>query len=259
VANPFWSTYLQANNAYTWANGDVYEINAQDDVEGAATGASFSGIGVSNQPHQFLLNKVQWLYNRISGISTGLHGLQNLTFGSGNFIVPAGITALLVIGWGYGGQGGYSTGGYITGGGGGGGAGCFIDVLTVTPAQSIAWSVGGGGSAFGPDTATSGGPGNAAGFTQGLGGYGGAAGGAAIVFPGTGGEFGRTILDTGGHQFAIGGEGGASFGCGHSHFTWFGGGASNGQNGIYPGQGGGGGVGGGAGGAGGPGMIVVIY
>jgi hypothetical protein len=59
MANPTGSTYLQANNTYSWVDGDIYEIPQTDQVEGAATGASFSGLGVENQPHQVILNKVQ--------------------------------------------------------------------------------------------------------------------------------------------------------------------------------------------------------
>ena len=59
MSNPTGSTYLQANNTYTWADGDIYEIPQTDQLEGAATGASFSGLGVDNQPHQVLLNKIQ--------------------------------------------------------------------------------------------------------------------------------------------------------------------------------------------------------
>ena len=33
---------------------EIYEIQQTDPVEGAGTGASFSGIGVSNEPHQQL-------------------------------------------------------------------------------------------------------------------------------------------------------------------------------------------------------------
>jgi hypothetical protein len=62
MANPTGSTYLQANTGYTWADGDVYEIVQTDQQEGAATGASFSGIGVDNQPHQILLNKIQYTH-----------------------------------------------------------------------------------------------------------------------------------------------------------------------------------------------------
>src|SRR5262249_14975625 len=59
MANPTGSTYLQANSGYTWTDGDVYQIPQTDQQEGAGTGASFSGLGVDNQPHQVLLNKIQ--------------------------------------------------------------------------------------------------------------------------------------------------------------------------------------------------------
>jgi hypothetical protein len=60
MANPTGTTYLIANLFYSWTDGDVYEIPQTDTVEGAATGASFGGLGVDNQPHQVLLNKVQY-------------------------------------------------------------------------------------------------------------------------------------------------------------------------------------------------------
>jgi|SRR5579872_955552 len=43
---------------------EVYQIQATDPVEGAATGASFSGIGLSNQPHQQLANRTAFLKQR---------------------------------------------------------------------------------------------------------------------------------------------------------------------------------------------------
>jgi len=64
MANPTGTTYMQANNNYVWQNGDVYEIVWTDMVEGAATGASFAGLGVANQPHQILLNKVNLLQRK---------------------------------------------------------------------------------------------------------------------------------------------------------------------------------------------------
>jgi hypothetical protein len=64
MANPTGTLYLQANTSYTWTDGDVYEIPQTDTVEGAATGASFSGLGVDNQPHQLLLNKIQYTHTR---------------------------------------------------------------------------------------------------------------------------------------------------------------------------------------------------
>lgn len=61
MSNPTGSTYLTANPSYVWADGDVYEIQQTDQAEGAASGASFNGLGVENQPHQFLLNKINYL------------------------------------------------------------------------------------------------------------------------------------------------------------------------------------------------------
>jgi hypothetical protein len=43
---------------------EVYEIQQTDQVEGAAVGASFGGIGVSNQPHQQLANRTAFLKAR---------------------------------------------------------------------------------------------------------------------------------------------------------------------------------------------------
>jgi hypothetical protein len=43
---------------------EIYEIQASDSVEGAAAGASFGGIGLSNQPHQQLANRTAFLKQR---------------------------------------------------------------------------------------------------------------------------------------------------------------------------------------------------
>jgi hypothetical protein len=43
---------------------EIYQIQQSDAVEGAATGASFGGIGVSNQPHQQLANRTALLKQR---------------------------------------------------------------------------------------------------------------------------------------------------------------------------------------------------
>ncbi len=47
-----------------FSSNEIYEIQATDGVEGAASGASFSGIGVSNQPHQQLANRTAFLKQR---------------------------------------------------------------------------------------------------------------------------------------------------------------------------------------------------
>src|SRR5579872_4226191 len=69
MANPTGSTYLQANTGYVWTDGDIYEIVQTDSNEGGTPGvtsgagaASFSGLGVINQPHQVLLNKIQYTH-----------------------------------------------------------------------------------------------------------------------------------------------------------------------------------------------------
>jgi hypothetical protein len=43
---------------------EIYQIQQTDPVEGAATGASFSGVGISNQPHQQLANRTALLKQR---------------------------------------------------------------------------------------------------------------------------------------------------------------------------------------------------
>ena len=47
-----------------FTSNEVYQIQATDPVEGAASGASFSGTGVSNQPHQQLANRTAFLKQR---------------------------------------------------------------------------------------------------------------------------------------------------------------------------------------------------
>lgn len=257
MSNPTGTKYLQANSGYVWADGDVYEIPQTDDVEGAASGASFSGLGVENQPHQKLLNKIQWLYTRITSIP---HGMTVLTAGSGNFIVPAYVTGIWVRAWGKGGDGGRSVSGVTFGGGGGGGA--YLEgVVTVTAGQSIAWSVSSLSSIFGTWTAGAGSDGQAGSLVVPIGPAG--AGGLVLGTPslalrGMGGETGRSFTISGVTTVILG-EGGASFGSGHSHFGWLTPGLINGIASSMPGQGGQGSCGGGAGGLGGPGMIIVQW
>jgi hypothetical protein len=70
------------DNASFTAN-EVYEIAATDPVEGAATGANYGGIGISNQPHQQLANRTALLKQRqdinIANISTLLGFMANFT------------------------------------------------------------------------------------------------------------------------------------------------------------------------------------
>ncbi|MGD0289658.1 MAG: hypothetical protein ABSC63_08405 [Candidatus Binataceae bacterium] len=55
-------TTLIDNPAFS-AN-EIYELQQTDEVEGAASGASFGGIGISNQPHQQLANRTALLKQR---------------------------------------------------------------------------------------------------------------------------------------------------------------------------------------------------
>src|ERR1035437_5885269 len=58
MANPH-GGYLTENLGYTWADGDIYRIDQADAAEAFAAHASFGGLGVENEPHQILLNKIK--------------------------------------------------------------------------------------------------------------------------------------------------------------------------------------------------------
>ncbi len=66
------------DNASFTAN-EVYEIQATDPVEGAASGASFGGIGLSNQPHQQLANRTAFLKQRQDTNIANIGALQSFT------------------------------------------------------------------------------------------------------------------------------------------------------------------------------------
>jgi hypothetical protein len=56
---------------------EIYEIQQTDPVEGAGAGASFSGIGVSNEPHQQLANRTAFLYGRQNTNIANISALQS--------------------------------------------------------------------------------------------------------------------------------------------------------------------------------------
>jgi hypothetical protein len=60
---------------------EIYEIQQTDPVEGAAAGASFSGIGVSNEPHQQLANRTAFLYGRQNTNIANIGALQSFIAG----------------------------------------------------------------------------------------------------------------------------------------------------------------------------------
>lgn len=80
MANPTANIFLNANANYVWQDGDVYEIQQPDTTEGAALGASFGGLGVDNQPHQILLNKINYLKAHSSAATSdvGVNGWYRL-------------------------------------------------------------------------------------------------------------------------------------------------------------------------------------
>ncbi|MHB8383329.1 MAG: gp53-like domain-containing protein [Candidatus Binataceae bacterium] len=91
---------------------EVYEIQATDSVEGAAAGASFGGLGISNQPHQQLANRAAFLYGRqntnisnISALQAFMAGFAGSLQSNGYLTIPiADISrgaVVAVIQWGY--------------------------------------------------------------------------------------------------------------------------------------------------------------
>lgn len=223
-------------------------------------------------------NGNNWTPNNISLASASY---TSYTSGSGNYTVPAGVTSInyLVVAGGGGGAGSY--GGSVANGGGGGGAGGVLaGTLAVTPGQTIAYSVGAGGtgSADGSTAATSGGNSTFSSFTATGGGRGGngsnaassggSGGGGAADSPNQTGASGTSGQGTSGGNGTTsgaaraGGGGGATTagatglasGNGGAGYTWingttYGGG---GGGGAWSSQSGGAGTGGsGGGGAGG--------
>jgi hypothetical protein len=200
------------------------------------------------------------------------------TVGSGSWTVPAGITTVTVYCWGGGGGGG----GYY--GGGGGGGGCAIKALSVTPGNSVSYSVGAGGTSgsgsggaggttwfkandsSGCAATGGGGGGGPAGGSGGSAGGGsgsyydtmhmGGTGGSGVVFSNPGGGGGGGGSDT------AGGNGGRPSGGAGGTGTYpggKGGSSANGWSGAVPGGGGSGKSGTGNGNVGSSGKIVITY
>ena len=189
---------------------------------------------------------------------------------NGTFVVPAGVTRVMVEVWGGGGGGGASSQTGAGGGGGGGGGGYGRQFLTVTPGASHGITIGAGGGAggtggttsFGTLLSASGGTGGAsAGSTGGgaAGGNGGTSVAALNVAGGSGGGSGNgdTQATAAGGMGGAAPNGGPGGGGGRGHFSS----GSPGRTGSVPG-GGGGGAGGWSftqGGAGASGRVVVTW
>ena len=173
---------------------------------------------------------------------------------NGDFVVPPGVTTIIVEAWGGGGGGGTASGRQA----GAGGGAYAISTLAVSPGQSYVVAVGSGGapgqvggnSVFGSDLVKAAGGQNSSDGTAGAGGtvaasigdvrYAGGAGGGRSSNAGGGGGGSATATAAGGTGFAgsgnTGGSGGAGAGAGGA------GGSQNssGQSGLAPGGGGGG-------------------
>ena len=119
MANPTGTVYLTASGGYVWTEGNVYEIVQTDQQEGAAIGASFGGLGVDNQPHQILLNKIELVHTNqltdeaniatlqaFKALFTGLMGqhgyvkvgVQDVTYGLIDYIFQWGYYNAGVVG-----------------------------------------------------------------------------------------------------------------------------------------------------------------
>ncbi|HEY6417577.1 MAG TPA: hypothetical protein VIX59_01130 [Candidatus Binataceae bacterium] len=64
-----------------FTSNEIYQIQAIDPVQGAASGASFGGIGLSNQPHQQLANRTAFLKQRQDTNITNIGVLLNFMAG----------------------------------------------------------------------------------------------------------------------------------------------------------------------------------
>lgn len=95
-----------------FTTNEIYQIEQTDEVEGAGAGASFAGIGISNQPHQQLANRTALLKQRqdtniasIAGIQATIAKLTSSLESDGYLKIPltdvnrGPITA--IIQWGY--------------------------------------------------------------------------------------------------------------------------------------------------------------
>ncbi len=63
----------------SFAANEIYQIQATDPVEGAADGASFDGVGISNQPHQQLADRTAFLKQRQDTNIGNIGALQSFT------------------------------------------------------------------------------------------------------------------------------------------------------------------------------------
>lgn len=195
----------------------------------------------------------------VGGGSGGIPSIQVFN-ANGTFVVPAGVTKIIVEVWGGGGAGGSSSVLWGTGAGGGGAGGYGKDTFTVAPGDSYTVTVGGAGatSSISGTAGTVSASGGSNG-TTGTGGYGpGGAGGTSTATINISGASGCGGSAAGGQGGTAGGGGGGGGGGGIGSTVAL----DTGKPGSTPG-GGGGGSGGGVtttgGGSGGSGRVIVMY
>jgi hypothetical protein len=211
-----------------------------------------------------ILSSAPFLTWKLPQLSPGTHNLAVFNPATqGEWLVPAGVSAVKLRIWGGGGAGGNGEGGA---GGGGAGGGYSEGFYAVAPGQSILVTVGNGGaggnstggaSSFGSIAAAQGGAAGANG-AAGIGGAGGAEGGTASGIYGVAGMAGGGAANLAGEWLS--GAGGSAFGSAGALAVWGAAtGAVSGLPGTLSGAGGSGGVGSGLGGNGGPGLVLVEW
>ncbi len=171
--------------------------------------------------------------------------------GTNQFVIPAGISRIMVEVWGGGGGGGSAGSGAHGAGGGAGGYG--KGVFSVSPGAGYTVVIGAGGVAataggmtsFGNLISATGGAGGSNSLSFGIGGAGGTSSAPINITGGTG-QWSNAVGGNYGGSAANGGSGG------------YGDSGSGAGNGLAPGGGGGGGEGD-AGGLGGHGRVIIYY
>ncbi|MCL5044022.1 MAG: hypothetical protein M1336_01895 [Deltaproteobacteria bacterium] len=73
-----------------FTSNEIYEIQQTDAEEGAGVGASYSGIGLSNWPHQQLANRTAFLKQRQDQNIASISALQAFEAGFLGLLAPNG-------------------------------------------------------------------------------------------------------------------------------------------------------------------------
>ncbi len=231
-----------ASAIYTAATNKITLTSSANGSWNTGTTISYSA---STGNAQFVtLGKMQQIDTHSVSIASQMTQIFTM---NGSFLVPPGVTQLIVEAWGAGGAGGAGVGGSFWDGGGGGGGGAYSrSVLTVIPGNSYNYTVGSGGFGLNGTASDFDGlviaPGGFAGQqntggTAGAGGPGGPLGTGDIRFQGGSGRSGFLGISVP-PPFGFGGGGGSSAGS-----TFNGTNATGSQGAVAPFEGGNGGSG----------------